>query len=51
MINIIEGIQLLIKNDRISQTESTDLLTGIEKGNISIDFAFTTIQEILASSR
>lgn len=51
MIYIIEGIQLLIKNDRISQTESTDLLTGIEKGNISTDFAFNTIQEILASSK
>jgi len=51
MVNIIEGIQLLIKNDRMSQTESTDLLTGIEKGNISIDFAFNTIQEILVPSK
>jgi len=49
MVKIIEGIQLLIKNGRISQEESTDLLTGIEKGNITVDFAFNTIQEILVA--
>jgi hypothetical protein len=48
---IIEGIQLLIKNNKISQKESTDLLVGIEKGSITIDFAFNTIQEILLSSK
>lgn len=51
MSKIIEGIQLLIKNNKISQEESTGLLTGIEKGSITIDFAFNTIQEILESSK
>ena len=48
MGKIIEGIQLLIKNNKISQEESTNLLAGIEKGNITINFAFNTIQEILS---
>lgn len=48
MRKIIEGIQLLIKNQKISQEESTQLLTGIEKGNITIDLAFESIQDILA---
>lgn len=48
MRKIIAGIQLLIKNKKITQEESTELLTGIEKGNITIDFAFESIQEILA---
>ena len=48
---IIESIQLLIKNGKISQEESTGLLMGIEKGSITIDFAFNTIKEILASSK
>lgn len=51
MGKIIEGIQLLIKNNKISQEESTDLLAGIEKGNITIDFAFNTIQDILVSRK
>jgi len=51
MSKIIEGIQLLIKNNKISQDESTDLLTGIEKGSITIDFAFDTIREILVSCK
>lgn len=51
MSKIIEGIQLLIKNNKISQEASTDILTGIEKGSITIDFAFNTIQEILVSSK
>lgn len=51
MSKIIEGIQLLIKNNKISQDESTALLAGIEDGNITIDFAFNTIEEILASSK
>jgi len=49
MKKIIEGIQLLIKNQRINQEESTDLLTGIEKGNIPIDSAFDNIQVMLES--
>ena len=47
MIKIIEGIQLLIKNNKMTQEESTDLLAGIEKGNIEIDSAFSMIQEVL----
>ena len=49
MKKIIEGLQLLIKNQKISQEESTDLLTGIEKGHIPIDSAFDNIQVILES--
>ena len=48
---VIEGLQLLIKNNKISQEESTDLLKGIEKGSITVDFAFDRIQEILMSSK
>ena len=51
MGKVILGIQLLIKNKKVSQEESTDLLLGIEKGDISIDFAFDTIQEMLTVSR
>lgn len=47
---VIEGIQLLIKNNKLSQDESTALLAGIEKGNMTIDFVFNTINEILATS-
>ena len=49
MIKIIEGIQILIKNQKMTQEESTDLLVGIEKGNIAIDSAFSIIQEVLES--
>jgi len=48
---VIEGIQLLLINQKITQEESTDLLAGIEKGNITIDFAFKTIQEMLLARR
>ncbi|MFP3978708.1 hypothetical protein [Marinobacter sp. KMM 10035] len=51
MKKVIEGIQLLIKNNKISQDESTDLLAGIEKGNMTIDFVFNTINEILSNSK
>lgn len=47
---VIEGIQLLIKNNKISQDESTALLEGIEKGSITIDLVFDTINEILATN-
>ena len=47
MIKIIEGLQLLIKNQKISQEESEGLLTGIKNGNIPIDSAFDNIQAIL----
>lgn len=47
MKKITEGIQLLIKNQKISQEESTGLLAGIEKGNITIDSAFDNIQAML----
>jgi len=50
MKKVIEGIQLLIKNNKLSQEESTALLASIEKGNMTIDFVFNTINEILASS-
>ena len=49
MIKIIEGLQLLIKNQKISQEESEDLLTGIKNGNIPIDSAFDNIHAILES--
>lgn len=51
MVKIIEGLQLLIKNKKISQQESTDLLSGIEKNSITVDFAFDTIKEILNSRK
>lgn len=47
MIKIIEGIQLLVKNQKINQEDSIDLLAGIEKGNITVDYAFQTIQELI----
>lgn len=47
---VIEGIQLLIKNNKLSQDDSTALLAGIEKGNMTVDFVFNTINEILATS-
>ena len=50
MKKVIEGIQLLIKNNKISQDESTALLAGIEKGNMTIDFVFNTINEILVTN-
>lgn len=50
MKKVIEGIQLLIKNNKLSQEESTALLAGIEKGNMTIDFVFSTISEILSAS-
>lgn len=49
MKKIIEGLQLLINNQKISQEESTGLLAGIEKGHIPIDSAFDNIQVILES--
>lgn len=51
MKKVIEGIQLLIKNNKISQDESTALLAGIEKGNMTIDFVFNTIDEILTTNK
>ncbi|NMT62187.1 hypothetical protein [Marinobacter orientalis] len=51
MRKVIEGIQLLIKNHKLTQRESTELLTGIEKGNLTVEFVFDTINEILASSK
>lgn len=51
MKKVIEGIQLLIKNNKISQDESTALLAGIEKGNITADVVFNTINEILITSK
>ncbi len=50
MKKVIEGIQLLIKNNKISQDESTALLAGIENGSMTIDFVFSTINEILSNS-
>ncbi len=49
MQKVIEGIQLLIKNNKLSQKDSTDLLAGIEKGNMTVDFAFNMINEILST--
>ena len=49
MEKVIEGLQLLIKNDKLTQNESTELLVGIEKGDMTVEFVFNTINEILKS--
>jgi hypothetical protein len=51
MKKVIEGIQLLVKNNKISQDESTALLEGIEKGSVTVEFVFNTIDEILTTSK
>ena len=51
MVRVIECVQLLVKNKKITQSESTDLLAGIEKGNIPADFVFSKWQEMQNTKR
>ena len=44
---LIESIQLLVINRRITQEKSNELLKNIENERISIDFAFNTIEGML----
>lgn len=44
---LIESLQLLVINKRITQEKSNELLMNIENGRISADFAFNTIQGML----
>ena len=47
MKEIVESLQLLIKNEKVTQEDSTGLLMSIEKGNITVDSAFDIIQAFL----
>lgn len=47
MKEILESLQLLVKNAKVSQEDSTGLLMSIEKGNITVDSAFDIIQAFL----
>jgi alanine dehydrogenase len=44
---LVESLQLLIKNNRISQQQSRELLNNIQNGRISADSAFSMIQRML----
>ena len=46
---VIEGVQLLIENEKISQDDATRLLAGIQNESISVDFVFNTVNEMLDS--
>ncbi len=43
---LIEALQLLIVNKRITQQKSNELLIQIQKQHISVDFAFETIKNM-----
>lgn len=49
MRKMIEGLQLLVRNQVITQEDATGLLAGIEKGSITVNFAFKTIQEMIGT--
>lgn len=51
MKKLIEGMQLLIKNNKLTQNESTDLLAGIEKGSLTVEVVFETINSILEENK
>ena len=48
---VIEGVQLLIENEKISQDDATRLLAGIQNGSTSVDFVFDAVNEMLESER
>jgi hypothetical protein len=43
---LVESLQLLVKNNRISQSDCTELLAGVESGLISYDYAFGTVEKL-----
>jgi len=45
MCKFIEGLQILVENNKITQNESTELIASIERGSIEIDAAFKNIQK------
>jgi len=49
--DLVESLQLLVKNKHISQAMSTELLAGVQKGTIPYDTAFSNIQKLLAEKR
>jgi len=43
---LVESLQLLVKNNRISQGDCTELLRGVQGGLISYEYAFGTFEKL-----
>ncbi|MBI5251287.1 MAG: ankyrin repeat domain-containing protein [Desulfomonile tiedjei] len=43
---LVESLQLLVRNNRISQSDCTELLAGVEGGFISYEYAFGTVEKL-----